>query len=295
MKTSFHNFSGDFANYLRNEKGAPQLTADAYCCDIEVFRKWFVKTLEDDFDLDAITSIDLREYRDYLLALGRKPATINRNFASMKAFLKWAREAGHLDRAPSFPKLPSQQRTSPKALDRKDQNRLLRELERDDGKYRARDHALIRLMMSCGLRVSEAIALQVSDLILGERKGKAIVRHGKGSQWRDVYIPPETRKTISEWLAHRDDGSPWLFPNGKGSHISRQYAGKILRKFSRLSGLEKLHPHVLRHTCATNLVRTGTDLVTVAKILGHTSVNTTAVYTQPSEQVEAEALDRGEA
>ena len=296
MKTSFHNFLTCFLEDLRSQRGAPEPTARAYRSDLEAFARWFEETQKREPLPEDITSIDLREYRDHLQVLGRKPSTVHRHFASLKVFLKWSMASGHTVRLPAFPKIPSQGKASPKALERKEQNRLLRELEKTAGPGSARDRALVRLMMSCGLRVSETISIRVSDLELSERKGKVTIRHGKGNRWRDVHIPPEARKALNEWLAELGEGSsPWLFPNGQGRHITRQYAGKILRELARRTGLDALHPHVLRHPCATNLVRTGTDLVTVGKILGHSSVNTTAVYTQPSALVELEAMERGEA
>lgn len=295
MKMSFHNFLTDFLDYLTIRKGTPELTARAYRSDLEAFRRWFLEAQKNDPLPEDITSIDLREYRDYLQGLGRKPSTVHRHFASLKVFLKWGVQTGRTARLPSFPKMPSQVQGPPKALERRDQNRLLRELEKTAGPGAARDRALIRLMMSCGLRVSEAVSIRVADLDLSERKGSVVIRCGKGDRWRNVHIPPEARKAVREWLTELDRvSSPWLFPNGQGRHITRQRAGKILRKLARRCGLDELYPHVLRHTCATNLVRTGTDLVTVGKILGHSSVNTTAVYTQPSARVEAEAMERGE-
>lgn len=92
-------------------------------------------------------------------------------------------------------------------------NRLLQDLEREGD---PRDTALVRLMFSCGLRLSEAVPLQVSDVELSNRKGKAIVRWGKGAKWREVPLPSEARKALKEWLQKHPCGE-WFFP-GKGDN-----------------------------------------------------------------------------
>lgn len=148
----------------------------------------------------------------------------------------------------------------------------------------------------CHLRVGEAVALRVSDLDLGERHGRVIVRQGKGNKYRVVPVTVEARKALREWLAERDKkfpGSEWLFPNKKGGHISTRYAEQVIGELARRANIE-CTPHTLRHTCATNMLRTGADLVTVAQVLGHENLNTTAVYTRPDEKTMAEAVEKGE-
>ncbi|PHJ39945.1 integrase [Desulforamulus profundi] len=185
-----------------------------------------------------------------------------------------------------------EQKTTPKALDRLEQNRLLREAER---RGKVRDIALIRLMMSCGLRVSEVVAIRLTDLDIGERHGMVAVR-GKGNKYREVPVPPEARKAIKEWMTERTKkylANDWLFPNKKGGHITTRNAEKVIKNIGKFAGLN-IHPHVLRHTAATNMVRTGADLVTVAQILGHADLNTTAIYTKPDRKTMTKALEKGE-
>ncbi|OPX88220.1 MAG: Tyrosine recombinase XerS [Pelotomaculum sp. PtaB.Bin104] len=113
---------------------------------------------------------------------------------------------------PNVPRKVQTQPTPPKALERNEQNRLLREVER---RGKQRDVALVRLLLSCGLRVSEAVLLQVSDLDIGERHGKLTVRQGKGNKWREVPVPPEARRALKEWLDERErryNACLFLFP-----------------------------------------------------------------------------------
>lgn len=174
----------------------------------------------------------------------------------MRRWLNWAKKAGYIDRLPSFPRQVSKQKIRPKALERREQNRLLRETER---RGKARDLALIRLLLSCGLRVGEAVTLRVDDLNLGERHGRVVVQRGKGNKYRVVPVPVKARKVLRDWLAERNKNFPesvWLFPNKKGGHISTRYAEQVVGELARRAGIE-CSPHTLRHTCATNMLRLG--------------------------------------
>ncbi|MEW6424319.1 MAG: tyrosine-type recombinase/integrase [Bacillota bacterium] len=135
----------------------------------------------------------------------------------------------------------------------------------------------------------------MDDLEIGDRYGIVVIRSGKGNKYREVPIPPEARKALKEWLAERDQKYPksnqWLFPNRNGGHISTRHTEGIIKNYARFAGLD-VHPHVLRHTCATNLIRSGYDLV--ADILRHANVSITAIYTKPSLRDKARALEISE-
>jgi integrase/recombinase XerC len=187
-------------------------------------------------------------------------------------------------------------RKAPQALERAEQNRLLRELEREGD---ARDRALLRLMLSCGLRLSEACGLLAEDVSLEGRQGSVIVRRGKGGKWRELPLPPEARKALAEWLAERERKgirSEWLFPGRDPSEpLSPSAAWRAVKKYAWRARIPGLKPHVLRHTCATNMIRSGAALTEVAGVLGHASLGTVMVYGRPSLSDMARALERGEA
>ncbi|MEW6064620.1 MAG: tyrosine-type recombinase/integrase [Bacillota bacterium] len=292
MKICSGNIFDDFFREIYSG-GAARSTLDAYRKDIACFAKWYMNTTGKELRPWEITSIDLREYQGYMQNIqGLKPATINRRMVALEKFIRWAHGKGYIDRLPAFPKTIREQKAPPKALERVEQNRLLREVER---RGKARDAALIRLMMSCGLRVSETIAIRLADLDIGERHGSVTVR-GKGNKYREVPVPPEARRAIREWLeerAKRYPDSEWLFPNRKGGHITARYAERMVKNIGNFAGLD-IHPHILRHTAATNMLRTGADLVTVAQVLGHADLNTTAIYTKPDRKTMLEALAKGE-
>lgn len=294
MKNASHYFFEKFFAQLADRDLSPS-TVSGYRIDLADFVRWFEGTNRVPFKPGDVANLDLREYQSYMQNVRRlKPGTINRRMTNLYCFMKWAQGEGFTTRTLVFPRKVRVQPLPPKALERNEQNRLLREVER---RGKLRDIALVRLLISCGLRASETVALQVSDLALGERHGKIIIRRGKGNKYREAPAPPETRKALREWLAEREKrcskGNPYLFPNRQGGHITVRCLQQMIKNLGYFGGLD-LHPHTLRHTAATNMLRSGADLVTVAQVLGHASVNTTAIYTKPDGKTMMEAAERGE-
>ncbi len=274
------------------EQGCTPGTGKGYLQNLQDFASWF-KGTNGVFSPAAVTGLDLRDYQQYLLAVrGLKPGTINRRMAAIRKWLAWTVETGELKEPPKFPKSVREQEKAPKALSRREQNRLLRAVEKAG---KPRDAALIRLMLNAGLRVGEVMALKLEDIEIGERHGKVVVRSGKGMKRREVPLGPETRAAVKEWLAVHP-GVEWLFPSKKRTRMTSRAVQKMLKKYAYQAGLplESVHPHVLRHSCATNLLNAGVDLVKVASILGHESLDTTAVYTRPKAAELEEAIEKGE-
>lgn len=254
-------------------------TARAYREDLTDFSRWFDETNGEELSPDRVTSIDLKEYQAHmLLNRGLKPATVNRRLAAIRSWLKWCMEQGEIESLPRWPKRVQQSKNAPKALDKKEQDRYLRAVERE-GSHR--DMALVGLMLFAGLRVSEAARTRTRDITMSERKGKVTVT-GKGSKQRVVPLGLEARNMIRDWYSHAN--GEWLFPGQDGRQISTRAVQHMIKKYAWQAqiGPEKVTPHVLRHTFATNLLRDGVDIVLLAALLGHVRLDTTAIYTLPS-------------
>ncbi|MCF8012151.1 MAG: tyrosine-type recombinase/integrase [Clostridiales bacterium] len=275
-------------------QGASKKTIDAYKKDLLRFARWYKENNNREPEPAGISGMDLRGYQDYLQEERElKPATINRYLVSINSWLTWAKKSGNIANVPPSPKQLALQKSRPKSLETCEQKIFLQEVESCE-KYR--DAALVRVLLGCGLRVSEAVTLKIKDLVLDDRKGKIIIRRGKGNKWREVPVPVSTRKVIKEWLAkHKEKypGCTWVFPNRFGNYISTRYVELLVEELARRANL-KCSPHVLRHTCATNMLRAGVDLVTVAEILGHNSLDTTAIYTRPGEKAMMDAVEKAE-
>lgn len=251
-------------------------TARAYSEDLVDFSRWFAGTNDHTVVPELVTTIDLREYQSHMLTVrGLKPATVNRRMAAVRAWLRWSKDAGTIQDLPRFPHRVSEPKGAPKALEKVEEARFLRAVEREG---KSRDNALIGLLLYAGLRVGEAIRVQCSDIEISKRKGRVVVRAGKGMKHRAVPLGLEARNMILPWLLKAT--RKWIFP-GHTEHLSVRAAQDIIKKYAYLAHLEGVTPHTLRHTFATRLLRAGIDIVVVAALLGHSRLDTTARYTRP--------------
>jgi site-specific recombinase XerD len=162
----------------------------------------------------------------------------------------------------------------------------------------ARDRALVVMLLFTALRISEVVALDVEDLRISPRKGVVVVRSGKGDVYREVPLNALARQVLTEWLEQRkqldvDDGERALWISRAHSRLSARAADASVRRVAKDAGLG-LSAHVLRHTCLTNLVRQGEDLVMVSEIAGHAKLETTRRYTLPSTADRQAAMERME-
>jgi site-specific recombinase XerD len=274
----------------RQEKSAHTLASYRY--DLLLFARWLEATAGAGFEADQITPTDLREYRHYLLAVEqRSPATINRRLASLRTFFQWARAEG-LCRAIPTDSVKGIQRSprAPKALPKKDVDRLIREAEQGGNK---RDLAVLQVLRHTGIRVGELTALRLADVTLSERKGQLIVRSGKGSKYRVVPLNADARKALSNYLAVRSKStSDRLFLGCRSNGLSPRAVEKTVLKYAQQARLEDVSPHILRHTFGKSALDAGVDLVSVSRLMGHERLETTAIYTIPSAQDLEQAVEK---
>jgi site-specific recombinase XerD len=229
----------------------------------------------------------VRDYKLYLKTERKaKPASVNLTLAAIDHFYLFL----GLDRAKvKREDLPQQ---SPRALKPEEQKVFLRAVERTSS---IRDQALARLLFYTGLRLSECAALNVDDILISTRKGMVIVRSGKGETYREVPLNVEVRKALKEWLKERSKRFPHLSDSGlflslKGRRLSTRAIDLVLRQLGADANLE-VSAHILRHTCLSNLVRRGNDLVLVAEIAGHKRLETTRRYSLPSVEDREQAME----
>lgn len=264
-------------------------TAKSYQEDLLDFSRWFSETNGQELAAALVTSVDLKEYQAYMIrSRGLKPATVNRRMAAIRSWLRWCQEHGEIESLPRWPKRAAEVQQSPKALSKQEVDRFLRAVEREGS---PRDMALIGLMLFAGLRVGEVVRLRVEDIEISERKGKVVVKSGKGMKRREIPLGLDARNMVREWFT-RAPGE-WLFPGQNRKHISARAVQQMIKKYAWQAKVdpEKITPHVLRHTFATRLLREGKDLVIVAALLGHARLDTTARYTRPSYQEMEKAVE----
>jgi integrase/recombinase XerC len=283
-------------------------TVKAYTRDVTRFSKWLTERIGESVPPVEVTTFDIQKYRDHLVDLGRKPATINRRLAGLRAFFDWAVQAGEASSNPATTvNGVEQSRQVPKSLDAQAVYKLQRtaaaqrqlaEAKAGEGNvtptvvYARRDEALLNLIVYTGLRVGEVASLRMDDVILNERSGLVIVRAGKGRKYREIPLHKEARKALSAYLEVRPESENDHFFLGQRGPLQERGMQTRLSSLGEAAGVE-VTPHVLRHTFATRMLREAdVDLVTVSKLLGHSDVTTTAIYTQPNEADLAEAVER---
>lgn len=229
-----------------------------------------------------------RDYKSHLKTVAKaKPSSVNLTLAAIDNFYRYL-GLGKPDVARED--LPS---VAPGALSPEEQRRFLRAVERSDS---ARDRAMARVLFFAGLRVSELVGLDATDVSVSARKGRVTVRSGKGDTYREVALNAEVREALEQWLAERREypasNGAALFLNRRGGRLSSRAVDLIIRRLGDEANLENpVSAHVLRHTCMTNLVRAGNDLVMVAEIAGHKRLETTRRYSLPSEADRQAAME----
>lgn len=293
----------DFINYLIDQDRSP-ITVRGYVSDIQLFMRWFNKKNEVSFELQNWAPADLRNYRQFLIDSGAKPPTINRKLAALVAYGHWAVQSERIDRNPAL-HIRSMERAplSPKWLDKSQRAALVRAIDNDlrisRQRYprlwvmRLRDAAMVITLLNTGLRVGELCSLRTSDVHLSERKGTIIVRAGKGQKYRIVPLNGSTRQLIGDWLSVRPEtNAVSLFVGQRNSPVGTHSIQRAVERYATAAGLENVTPHTLRHSFAKALIDEGVTLDKVAALLGHSNLNTTRIYTTPSEQDLEDAISR---
>ncbi len=283
-----------FLEDLRRQDASPA-TVRSYAADLRAFARWFPDASGEPFAAAAVTPTDLREYRGFLRTVEHKQAaTINRRLAALRKFFVWAKGSGKIAELPTeqVKGVPAAPRT-PKALAKREVDRLLREAERHGNK---RNLAILLTLRHTGLRVGELCNLCLGDVAISERKGEVLVRGGKGNKDRTVPLNVDARRAVEAYKAVRPPfAGDHLFVGQRGQPLRPQGVQIVVQKYARRAGLPEVTPHVLRHTFAKHVLDAGEDLATVQRLLGHERLETTAIYTHPTARDLEAAVRRLEA
>jgi integrase/recombinase XerC len=276
-----------FLEWLGHERRAAPLTVEAYGADIAGFLGFLTQHLGGEPDLAALAALRQVDVRAWLTAeaiAGAGNATRARHLSAVRSFYRFlARRHGVDNPALKLIATPRGKRPMPRALAAAEARAVAERIGEmsDAAVLQARDTALFTLLYGCGLRIAEALALDVRDAPLP--RGDAVLRVvGKGGKERIVPVLPAVRDAVAAWLAlhpNRQPASP-LFVGAHGGRLDPAVAQRTLRNFRRLNGLpEHATPHALRHSFATHLLAGGADLRSIQDLLGHASLSTTQRYT----------------
>jgi len=264
---------------LSIERGLSPNTLQAYRRDLCQFRDWLKK------EFLQVDSALIGNYLATLREKGNKSRTLNRKLSVVRMFYKFLYTEGKIDHNPvegvSSPRLG---RKIPSFLSEKEVEALL-ETPSVDEQYGIRDRAILEVVYGAGLRISELINLNLTDLNL---KGGWVKVLGKGSKERIVPLGREACRWVRIYLRKRRTETTdklSLFCNRYGKRLSRQACWKIIKKYSQKAGItKKISPHTLRHSFATHLLSRDADLRFVQELLGHTNISTTQIYTHITQE-----------
>jgi integrase/recombinase XerC len=278
---------GAFLEWLGTERRASGLTVEAYRHDIGDFLGFLTGHIGGEPDLAALAGLHAADLRAFLAARhadGLTGATRARRLAAIRSFFRWlSRHRGVDCPAVRLVATPRVLRPAPRPLPAQDAVALSHDIGEaaDDPRIQARDTALFTLLYGCGLRISEALALNVADAPRPGGRDTLLV-HGKGGKSRIVPVIALVRTATEAWLAVHPDPQPAspLFLGAKGKRLNPGVAHKTMRDYRRATGLpEHATPHALRHSFATHLLAGGADLRVIQDLLGHASLSTTQRYT----------------
>ena len=264
-----------FSEHLKGEKNLSGNTVSSYLRDLRQFEAYVGTPLED------TGHETVQGYLDHLIQNGRSMATVMRVVASLKCFYSYMQARGIVDSNPvRNVELPKLERRLPSILTGKEVELLLEQPRCNDLKG-YRDRAMLELLYATGLRVSELIALDITDVNLSA----SFVRCTGGARERVIPIYPAAVKALSEYIRLARDkmiehvGEPALFVNISGERMSRQGFWKIVKFYQEKAGIKKdITPHTLRHSFAAHLLENGADLRSIQEMLGHADISSTQVY-----------------
>jgi integrase/recombinase XerC len=276
-----------FLRYLAEERRAAERTVSTYGRDLRALAAWLAEHRPDKRDAAKLSTRDLRSFMA-ANARDAEPATLVRKVAALRAFYRFLRKRAGLEnnpaRALSAPKL---RRKLPLFLSVEQAGETV-ELPTDRGTaaINLRDRALLEVLYGSGLRVSELVGLDLSSIELDQGIARVL---GKGSKERLVPLGGAAREALREYLVvrgelrGREQDAQALFLSTRGARLGVRQVQLITKRYGQLStGTDALHPHALRHSCATHLLEAGADLRSIQELLGHASLSTTQRYTHVS-------------
>ena len=271
---------GRYRRYLKLEKGYSANTLDAYLRDVDKLLRYLAIEQVDVLDVKLE---DLEHFAAFISDLGIGPRSLARILSGVRQFYRFLVVDGYLEVDPTeLLESPKQPDHLPEVLSTAEVDLLEQAiyLTKWEGH---RNRAIIEVLFSCGLRVSELTNLKLSNLYVDEQYIRVM---GKGSKERLVPISPRALDELNYWFADRNEmkikpgEEDYVFLNRRGHHLTRTMILIMIKRYALEAGIKKtISPHTLRHSFATSLLEGGADLRAIQAMLGHESIGTTEIYT----------------
>ena len=281
-----------FIQMLRSEKYYSPHTCSNYRRDLRQFQAYLARQ-----DIESWQQVDYNQVSAFAAQrhrAGRKSRTIQRELSSIRSFFQFMIRQGVLTQNPALEvRAPKADKPLPKTCDAESIDRLLQLSDASDG-LQVRDVAIFELIYSSGLRLAELVGIDLDDIDLAQRR---LVVTGKGNKTRQLPIGGKAVKAVKRWQKLRpdycrDSSQSALFVSRRGRRISpRSVQSRLNRLIERQALQQHLSPHVLRHSFATHMLESSSDLRAVQELLGHANIATTQVYTHLDFQHLAQVYD----
>jgi integrase/recombinase XerC len=276
-------------------------TLRGYRYDLRHFLNWHQSVQDGTFAIKSLAEYELIAYRQHMVAAGLRPATINRRLDALRRLCRWAQGSGALevDAARNVRPVRTVRNQQPVGLTDIEVHALLRAAGASLHGLAARNYAMAQLMLQAGLRVGEVATLRVADLTMNDRSGTVRIRHGKGLKAREIPLNATVRRALKQFLEDGDpaakDKDAALFISSRNTAMPVRTIQAVIASLARRARLKRVavSAHTLRHTFALGYLRDNPGkLVDLAGLLGHDSLDTTAIYTRPSRDDLAADLER---
>ena len=269
-----------YENYLSKVKKASNNTISSYIRDIRQYSEWL--KLYAGLDILDAQQLNISDYLSYLAESGRSGATLSRSLASLKNFYSYVVSTGFLEKTPVTDiHIERGEKKAPQILTSREIELLLAQPVCIDAKG-YRDKAMLEVMYATGIRVTELIDLNVSDVNLD----LGIIKCSGSKKVRAIPLYPAALRALTNYLDNvrssmlADPSEEALFVNVGGVRMSRQGFWKILKHYQSTAHIEKeITPHTLRHSFAVHLLENGADIGSVQELMGHSDISSTQVYT----------------
>lgn len=291
-----------FKRYLIKQD-LSERTVKGYLDDLRYFSDWYEEIQNKKNNWNKITSFDLQTFRQYLVNGKRqKVSAVNRRIQALKRFFNWADDFGLVSKENPAEHLRFMRRQTPlqpHALTKTEVHHLLRVSGQSSHGLSKRNYAILQLMLQSGLRIGEVIQLRFADIKLQPRSGLVTIVDGKGHKSREVPLNITARQALQNYFKqcqNKNSDDP-VFHSKRQDALSLRSMQAMIQNIARRAKLNRIpvSAHTLRHTFATNYLRANPNqIIELAQLLGHDSLNTTAIYTKSSHAQLAEAVERSE-
>lgn len=273
-------------------------TIAAYKSFLNKFKKWFTQTVGKEFSPQNINSKHIQEYCSRTQETGEPPQTAQRTLSALRAFFNWALDKGYVSRNPTMDiKNIHRKKNTPQWLTKEELAQLQCALETKTADS-LRNRVLITLILNTGLRISEAVELKISDVVIEKNNSRLLVRRKDGKISREIPLNRTAEKSLTKYLdqeKQKKQADDYLFSSWESEKLSIRGAQHAIKRFGEEAGIKNLNTSVLRHTFGHRLAESGAGVLAIALLMdyktedGQPNINSVLQYLPPSRDLLKEA------